>query len=139
MQVYFSSPKSNANLLQRSEVVALINTLHRLVESLHMVQDFRRMWAETGVEEEARLIQAAESAAASAPKAHRSPAANAPYSSQNFLVDLLDRIACWVRACRDGTVGCLRGLIDGVTEVLNVAASVFQLSGKEQGPGRSDL
>ncbi|TBU33829.1 endoplasmic oxidoreductin [Dichomitus squalens] len=132
-------PKSNANLLQRSEVVALINTLHRLVESLHMVQDFRRMWAETGVEEEARLIQAVESQAASAPKAHRSPVANGPFSPQNFLIDLLDRIGCWVRACRDGTVGCLRGLIDGVTEILNVATSVFRISGKDQGPGRSDL
>ncbi|EJF65331.1 endoplasmic oxidoreductin [Dichomitus squalens LYAD-421 SS1] len=132
-------PRSNANLLQRSEVVALINTLHRLVESLHMVQDFRRMWAETGVEEEARLIQAVESQAASAPKAHRSPVANGPFSPRNFLIDLLDRIGCWVRACRDGTVGCLRGLIDGVTEILNVATSVFRISGKDQGPGRSDL
>ncbi len=58
-----NSPKSNSNLLQRSEVVALINTLHRLVESLHMVQDFRRMWAESGVEEEARLVQSTEGAA----------------------------------------------------------------------------
>ncbi|KAI1794119.1 endoplasmic oxidoreductin [Ganoderma leucocontextum] len=132
-------PKSNANLLQRSEVVALMNVLHRLVESLHMVQHFRRMWAESGVEEEARLIKVAESEAESAPKAHHSPDANAPSPPQHFLVDLLDRVACWVRACRDGTVGCFRGLIDGVTAILNVAASVFKLSGKDQGPGRSDL
>lgn len=133
------SPKSNANLLQRSEVVALINVLHRLVESLHMVQDFRRMWAETGVEEEARLIKVVESESESAPKAHHSPDANAPSRPQNFLADLLDRVACWVRACRDGTVGCFRGFIDGVTAVLEAATSVFKLSGKDQGPGRSDL
>ena len=61
---YYSlrSPKSNVNLLQRSELVALINTLHRLVESLHMVQDFRRMWAEKGVEDE-RIVSQSESAA----------------------------------------------------------------------------
>lgn len=135
----FLSPKSNANLLQRSEVVALINVLHRLVESLHMVQDFRRMWAETGVEEEARLIKVVETEAESAPKAHHSPDANAPSPPQNFLADLLDKVACWVRACRDGTVGCFRGLIDGLTAVLDAAASVFKLSGKDQGPGRSDL
>lgn len=28
-----------------------------------MVQDFRRMWAESGVEEEARLVQSTEGAA----------------------------------------------------------------------------
>lgn len=57
-----NSPKANTNLLQRSEVVALINTLHRLMESLHMVQDFRRMWAETGAEEEANLVSESASA-----------------------------------------------------------------------------
>ena len=55
-------------MLQRSELVALVNTLHRLVESLHMVQDFRKMWAETGAEEEKRLVEAAEAAAAKVPK-----------------------------------------------------------------------
>ena len=38
------SPHSNRNLLTRSEVVALINTLHRFAESLHAVNLFRGMW-----------------------------------------------------------------------------------------------
>jgi len=38
------SPRTNVNLLQRSEVVALINTLFRLSESLSAVEEFRRMW-----------------------------------------------------------------------------------------------
>ena len=59
------------------------------------------MWAETGVEEEARLIKVVESESESAPKAHHSPDANAPSRPQNFLAELLDRVACWVRACRD--------------------------------------
>ncbi|KAB5591061.1 Endoplasmic oxidoreductin 1 [Ceratobasidium theobromae] len=37
-------PHINPNLLQRAEVVALINTLHRLSESLHAVEMFRNMW-----------------------------------------------------------------------------------------------
>ncbi|QRW08041.1 endoplasmic oxidoreductin-1 [Ceratobasidium sp. AG-Ba] len=37
-------PRINPNLLQRTEVVALINTLHRLSESLHAVQKFQGMW-----------------------------------------------------------------------------------------------
>jgi hypothetical protein len=39
------SPTVNHNLLTRSEVVALVNTLHRFTESLVAVNDFRRMWA----------------------------------------------------------------------------------------------
>ncbi|RDX55119.1 endoplasmic oxidoreductin [Lentinus brumalis] len=126
-------PKSNSNLLQRSEVVALINTLHRLVESLHMVQEFRRMWAEKGIEDE-RILSETEGAA----KARRSPAAGASGTSGQYLADVLDKLACWVRACRDGTLGCFRGLVDGVSEVLSAAASLFSLSGKDQIP-RSDL
>lgn len=37
-------PRSNINLLQRSEVVALINTLFRFSESLAIVEEFRKMW-----------------------------------------------------------------------------------------------
>ena len=71
-------------------------------------------------------------------QARRSPAAGASGASGEFLVDVLDKLACWFRACRDGTLGCLRGLVDGATEVVRAATSVFRLSGKDQIP-RSDL
>jgi ERO1-like protein beta len=35
----------NPHLLQRAEVVALINTAHRFSESLFAVDEFRRLWA----------------------------------------------------------------------------------------------
>jgi hypothetical protein len=41
------SPKINPDLLQRSEVVALFNTLHRTSESLASVELFRKMYKET--------------------------------------------------------------------------------------------
>lgn len=41
------SPKVNPDLLQRSEVVALFNTLHRTSESLAAVEHFRHMYADT--------------------------------------------------------------------------------------------
>ena len=41
---YYLSPQTNHDLLQRSEVVALINTLFRFSESLKAVDDFRRIW-----------------------------------------------------------------------------------------------
>lgn len=56
------SHDTNQNLLQRSEVVALINTLHRFSESLHAVEHFREMWKKTGEGDSARLIHEAERA-----------------------------------------------------------------------------
>lgn len=47
-------------MLHRSEVVALINTLHRFSESLEAVNDFRIMWAETNAKDSAKLVQEAE-------------------------------------------------------------------------------
>ncbi|KAF5358823.1 hypothetical protein D9758_008560 [Tetrapyrgos nigripes] len=38
---------SSSTLLQRSEIVALFNTLHRFSESLRAVQQFRNMWSES--------------------------------------------------------------------------------------------
>ncbi|PCH43784.1 endoplasmic oxidoreductin [Wolfiporia cocos MD-104 SS10] len=127
-------PAANQNLLQRSEVVALINTLHRISESLAAVDEFRRMWAETGVEEEARLIENAASAAGTSPQARHSPTAGSDFIYGN----LLDDVLVWVRACRDGTVDCVRGLVDSVRSIISATAGLFKMSGKEHGP-RIDL
>lgn len=56
----FCSPRVNANLLSRNEVVALINTLHRFSESLAAVNDFRRMWADADEKEAKQMIQEAQ-------------------------------------------------------------------------------
>ncbi|BEI80945.1 hypothetical protein CcaverHIS002_0201050 [Cutaneotrichosporon cavernicola] len=50
-------PRVNPNLLQRSEVVALFNTLHRVTESLHSVDEFRQIYARTQAEEAAAAPQ----------------------------------------------------------------------------------
>lgn len=55
-------PVVNPHLLQRSEVVALINTLHRLSESLYAVDNFRRMWADTDETVSEKLIRDADRA-----------------------------------------------------------------------------
>lgn len=57
------SPHANANLLQRTEVVALINTLHRFSESLAAVEEFRRLWREASAADSEKLIRDAEDAA----------------------------------------------------------------------------
>ena len=54
--------------------------------------------------------------------------------SQTFVEDLQR----WVRACQDGTVFCLRGLIQGIRSILDTISSLFKLSGKE-GPPHSEF
>jgi len=127
-------PSANPNLLQRSEVVALINTLHRFSESLAAVNDFRKLWAAADAQDEERMIEVAASAAAQPPRSLHSPVAGKDTAPDTFLADLL----VWLQACRDGTVGCMRGLVEGLWDVLDRVLSLFKMSGKEQGP-RSDL
>ncbi|KAI0075105.1 endoplasmic oxidoreductin [Panus rudis PR-1116 ss-1] len=120
-------PRLNSNLLSRNEVVALLNTLHRLTESLHYVNEFRRMWAETDTQEEARLIQKAEK-----PPSH-SPAAS-PRGKDSAPRGLIEDIQRWLLACQRGTIDCVLDFVyriwDGVKEV----AGMFRVSGKERGP-----
>jgi len=52
-----ASPKINPDLLQRSEVVALFNTLHRTSESLAAVEHFRQMYADTQAAELAHKLE----------------------------------------------------------------------------------
>ena len=51
------SPAVNHNLLTRSEVVALINTLHRFTESLVAVENFRQMWKREAHSERGKLLE----------------------------------------------------------------------------------
>lgn len=45
-----SSPVQNPNLLQRTEVVALLNTVHRTSESVAAVSMFKDLWLETATD-----------------------------------------------------------------------------------------
>ncbi|KAF9820371.1 hypothetical protein IEO21_01380 [Rhodonia placenta] len=128
-------PQANQNLLQRSEVVALVNTLHRFSESLAAVDDFRKMWAEADALEEARLLEGAAFAATGAPKSRHSPTVGTDFVPGNLLHGVLE----WVRACRDETMGCFRGLLDGLQTVFSTVGSIFRMSGKDQVPSRSEL
>ncbi|CAL1707294.1 unnamed protein product [Somion occarium] len=126
-------PHLNSNLLSRSEVVALINTLHRLSESLYFVNEFRKIWAETAQSEEQRLIHEAEKVVASEdavkPPSH-SPSADANRPPRAFF----DDVQRWLWACRNGTMDCVRGLLLGLRNLLDALTNIFKLSGKEQGP-----
>ncbi|GHJ88695.1 hypothetical protein NliqN6_5097 [Naganishia liquefaciens] len=60
-------PKRNPNLLQRSEIVALINTLHRISESLQSVEVFRKLYAQTQEESQAKTAAALDQAKPKSP------------------------------------------------------------------------
>jgi len=57
-------PRTNINLLQRSEVVALMNTLFRFSESLAAVEDLRKMWRTLDESSSQRIVFETDEAAA---------------------------------------------------------------------------
>ncbi|KAI0266792.1 endoplasmic oxidoreductin [Gloeopeniophorella convolvens] len=131
-------PHANANLLQRSEVVALINTLHRFSESLHAVADFRRLWREANEEESAKLVREAENAV-NTPLPRPSPSVGADLPpAANFVEAIRRRLAPWLQACKDGTIGCAGLVKEAVRRLTAILASLFNPSGKEHGP-RAEL
>lgn len=67
-------------------------------------------------------------------QALHSPAAGEDAATDKFSADLL----AWLQACRDGTVECVHGFLEGLLSVLGRIVSLFNAPGKEQGP-RSDL
>lgn len=125
-------PYSNANLLQRAEVVALINTLHRFVESLEAVNKFRTMWSEMSSEDSEDLITKTNHQSAAKP---RSSPQVGHESLANVLEDAQLRIFSLIHLCKNGTVNCLEYLVEFVRYGLNTLLSIFRPSGKENGPG----
>ncbi|KAI0321165.1 endoplasmic oxidoreductin [Amylostereum chailletii] len=149
-------PKSNANLLSRAEVVALINTLHRFTESLYAVDRFRQMWRETSKDESDHLVREAEKAVREAqvsffagsdevllnkknqlPKP--SPWVGEEYPpAANIVEEFQRRLGTWISACKDGTAECVGILMEFVQGVMSAVSSLFAPSGKEDGP-RAEL
>ncbi|KAI0812409.1 endoplasmic reticulum oxidoreductin 1 [Irpex lacteus] len=95
-------PSVNHGLLSRSEVVALINTLHRFTESLHAVNNFRRMWQE---EEESKRKVLLDRNVDDVPKPQHSPRLDHENNTSNSLVDELQR---FVRICKDAVSGLFK-------------------------------
>ena len=160
------SPATNSNLLTRSEVVALINTLHRFTESLVYVNDFRRMWAEAPDDESQKLIKEAEKALTDAVSFY-----SGEYTRASSLTSLKPQITpspdplllrthgstgspkqrdiyrLWkerfwgfISLCRRCTSDCLsscRRVVDSVLELTR--SSIQSFKGDKRGPPHSDL
>eukprot|EP00918_Siedleckia_nematoides_P098242 GHVU01215056.1.p1 GENE.GHVU01215056.1~~GHVU01215056.1.p1 ORF type:complete len:496 (+),score=52.04 GHVU01215056.1:223-1488(+) len=154
-------PKTNPNLLQRAEIVALINTLHRFSESLHAVDVFRAMWQKD--EDPTTLLKdnqaektqntsqplstplAAPSPSGSSPPL-ASPSASSPgqaLAAEPFYQQVQTRVVRLFSACRQNTEYCVHLWLQYLSQLLNSLISTlrraFSLEGGEEGPGRSDL
>ncbi|KAK7472679.1 endoplasmic oxidoreductin-1 [Stygiomarasmius scandens] len=126
-------PRSNSNLLQRSEVVALFNTLHRFSESLEAFDMFRKMWSEISDSESEELIHEAERAAAGIPR----PVAHRP-NPDNLFGEARIRLETFLQICKDSTMDCLAKVVKMCMRGLRIVSTVLKPSGKEYGPSSSD-
>ncbi|KAL0577628.1 endoplasmic oxidoreductin-1 [Marasmius crinis-equi] len=132
MDEHALDPNSNHNLLQRSEVVALINTLHRLSESLEAVNQFRKMWSEIDSTETEHLIQEAEKAVTG----QRTTVSEVPRPTDLPGIVRM-RVTSVIQMCKESTSDCLRMLLTMWRRGVRTLAAVFRPSGKEHGPGAS--
>ncbi|KAF5317346.1 hypothetical protein D9611_003883 [Ephemerocybe angulata] len=124
------SPQSH--LLQRSEIVAMMNTLYRFSESLKAVDDFRKMWKELDSSESSKIVEDVEKSAA--PKARPSPAVHADLPPRN----VFDELQLWVRSlfkvCKSSTVDCISIFADLFWRTVNAVSVIFKPSSKANGP-----
>ncbi|OCF35197.1 endoplasmic oxidoreductin 1 [Kwoniella heveanensis BCC8398] len=108
-------PKVNPDLLQRSEVVALFNTLHRISESLAAVEEFRKIYAATQSEEvEGSRQKAIERAKEQAKKNMTTPPNPTSIVNTTPVSTVIGVIISVFEALRRGCVGCMKVLDDQV-------------------------
>ncbi|KDQ21603.1 hypothetical protein BOTBODRAFT_50204 [Botryobasidium botryosum FD-172 SS1] len=122
-------PKKNPNLLQRAEIVALINTLHRFSESLHAVDVFRGMWAKdedpTTILESVVAEQTKQ--AASQPLSSSSP----PRPGQSVPIEpfhqqVQKRVTRLLSACRENTEYCVHLWLQQLSQFLSAFVSALR-------------
>lgn len=122
-------PHANSNLLHRSEVVAMINTLFRFSESLKFYDDFRRMWQTTGSSNSEKSPLDADKTLL-----HTIPSPSANEDNLNPFDQGMFRFASLFRICKSNTVDCLALFLKAFQTWLGKLLSAFRPSGKENGP-----
>jgi len=122
-------PKVNPDLLQRSEVVALFNALHRLSESLAAVEDFRQMYAKTQTEEAAAAsVRAEEKAKRAAERAAEKKRQEQWFPDFHFswsavFAALLSALEAVRRSC----TGCVQVCVRTARELLGAGTAKTEL------------
>ncbi|PPQ77193.1 hypothetical protein CVT25_011039 [Psilocybe cyanescens] len=125
-------PRANSDLLQRSEVVALVNTLFRFSESLKAVDTFRKLWQEMDAAEAENIVKQTEKATAAHAQAFHS--ANVDYSRNYFDVACEQSMSA-LRHCKHSIEENVTQAMTALGHVFNAVLSAFRPSRKERGPG----
>ena len=140
-QTNVHSPNTNNNLLRRSEVVALINTLHRFTESLEGIKQFRRMWAEIGPSESAQLLKdSQEVVSVGNPNVQTCAESDRPLSQTGPLTsfegdgNISTSLQFWLKRCQDA-LRCIGTVTNALHRGSRALSSIFEPSRKEFGPG----
>ncbi|PFH53805.1 hypothetical protein AMATHDRAFT_1031 [Amanita thiersii Skay4041] len=125
------NPRSNSNLLQRSEVVALFNTLYRMSESLEYVNDFRRMWSKTSLAESEKLVEEAEKSVGHSVAA-TSDSETAAGNMSKEVRDTQSRFAFLVQKCKERTALCIDLVMNVMERGASVLSSAFKITDREE-------
>ncbi|KAF8160831.1 hypothetical protein B0H34DRAFT_698292 [Crassisporium funariophilum] len=127
-------PQTNHNLLQRSEVVALINTLFRFSESLKAVDDFRHMWRAMDSSDADRIVSETEKTTAA--HGHFSPTSNEDHE-RNLFDAACAQSRTILRNCKETITENVTQALSALGQALNAVVSAFKPSGKDRGPSGS--
>lgn len=118
-------PRINPNLLQRAEVVALLNTLHRFSESLHAAEMFQGMWEEeSGTPSKSTPSAPQETSSAGTPR-------SSPVEGKS---DFMSTVSEWCPTC---VKTWAEGVRDFVTGLAVEVEDLFAMS--KDGVPRPDL
>ncbi|PPQ62937.1 hypothetical protein CVT24_006177 [Panaeolus cyanescens] len=123
-------PASNSNLLQRSEVVALMNTLFRFSESLKAVDDFRQLWQQLDTEVSEKIVSESEKSVKE--KSHHNPPVSV--SPEQEPQTLVDAACTLLKHCKTSIEENVTHAISALSETFSAVVSAFRPSGKEHGP-----
>lgn len=129
-------PTLNPNLLQRSEVVALINTLHRLTESLRFLEEFRQMWANKPIDEQEKILR---SLGITQSNTLEKQAPSPQHDRSSLYTSLSMRWRGFLLLCQRSTAECLHVCVEFINQILNFFQSAFSPSGNKAAGPRDDL
>jgi len=130
------NPQTNHDLLQRSEVVALINTLFRFSESLKAVEDFRRMWRNLDSSDTQTIVTEIDKM--THPKPKISPSVNEGYSKYLFDSACAHSITI-MQSCKESIRENVTQAFSVLGQALNAVLSTFRPSGEDPSPSYSEL
>ncbi|KAF9482120.1 endoplasmic oxidoreductin [Pholiota conissans] len=129
-------PYANSDLLHRSEVVALINTLYRFSESLAAVDDFRRIWRKLDAADTDKIATEVEKS--TSPHAKVSSPVNEEYPANYFNAACAHSVSLF-NHCKITIQNNVTPAITALERAFTTLCSAFRLSGKENGPIHGEL